>query len=130
MPLKYTDNCYVCGPKNAAGLRVDFEFDDTKRRIRGRFTPRTEHEGWENVVHGGIIASLLDEAMVKLAAQLGMPAVSAEMTVRFKMPARPGEELVVEGRIVDSRNRLILAEAEVVRGASVIAEAKGKLLRI
>jgi uncharacterized protein (TIGR00369 family) len=128
--LKKNDNCYVCGERNFAGLRVAFEVDPARGSIRGRFTPRPEHEGWEGIVHGGIIAALLDEAMVKLAAHLGMTAMSAEMTVKFKAPARPGDEIVVRGRIVGSRHRLIEAEAFVERGPVVIAEAKGKLLKI
>jgi hypothetical protein len=72
----------------------------------------------------------MDEAMVKLSAHLGMPAVSAEITVKFKAPLRPGEEAVVQGRIVDSRHRLVLAEASVGRGTVLIAEAKGKLLKM
>lgn len=128
--LRNNDNCYVCGPKNRSGLRVVFEVDREARAILGRFTPGSAHEGWENIVHGGIIASLLDEAMVKLSSHLGMPAVSAEITVKFKAPARPGEEIVVRGRIVDARGRLVLAEASVERGAVVIAEARGKLLKV
>ncbi len=128
--LKKTDNCFVCGRANAVGLRAEFEIDARRRSIRGRFTPRPEHEGWQGIVHGGIIASLLDEAMVKLAAHLGIAAVSAEMTVKFKAPATPGADLVVRGRIVESRNRLILAESEILRGDVVIAEATGKLLKL
>jgi acyl-coenzyme A thioesterase PaaI-like protein len=81
-------------------------------------------------VHGGIIAALLDEAMVKLAAHLGIRSVSAELTVKFKVPAAPGEELLVRGRIVREASRLIEAEAAVERGLVVIAEATGKLLRV
>ncbi len=128
--LKKNDNCYVCGERNSAGLRVAFEVDTAGGSICGRFTPRPEHEGWEGITHGGIIAALLDEAMVKLAAHLGMAAMSAEMTVKFKAPARSGEEVVVRGRIVGSRHRLIEAEAVVERGPVVIAEARGKLLKV
>ncbi len=128
--LKKTDNCFVCGRKNGSGLHAEFEIDARKRSIRGRFTPRPDHEGWQGIVHGGIIASLLDEAMVKLAAHLGIAAVSAEMTVKFKAPAAPGQDLVILGRIVETRNRLVLAESAISRGDVVIAEATGKLLKL
>ncbi len=128
--LRKTDTCFVCGAQNASGLRAVFEVDEERRSILGRFIPRPEHEGWEGVVHGGILTALMDEAMVKLAAHLGMPAVSAELTVKFKAPARSGEEVTIRGRITGSGHRLVLAEAEVVRGAVAVAEAKGKLLRV
>ena len=127
--LRDTSNCYVCGQENPAGLRVCFEVDRNARTITGRFTPRVEHEGWQGIVHGGILAALLDEAMVKLSAYVGSPAVSAEITVRFKAPAAAGDQLAITGRIVKESGRLIEAEAEVTRGPVVIGEAKGKLLR-
>lgn len=128
--LKDNQRCYVCGKDNPDGLHVQFAVDHTTRTITGRFTPRREHEGWEGIVHGGIIATLMDEAMVKLAAHLGEHAVSAEITVKFKAPATPGEELVVTGKIVKEANRLIEAEAIVKKGLVVVAEATGKLLRV
>jgi uncharacterized protein (TIGR00369 family) len=128
--LKDNQRCYVCGKDNPSGLNVQFSFDHTAGTITGRFTPRREHEGWEGIVHGGIIAALMDEAMVKLAAHLGKPAVSAEITVKFKARVASGEELVVTGKIVKESRRLIEAEATVEKGLIVVAEAKGKLLRI
>jgi len=128
--LKDNQRCYVCGKDNPNGLQVRFAVDHTARTITGRFTPRREHEGWEGIVHGGIIAALLDEAMVKLAAHLGEPAVSAEITVKFKAPVASGEELVVTGTIIKDARRLIEAEARIEKGLIVVAEAKGKLLRM
>ena len=128
--LRDNRRCYVCGQDNPAGLRVDFKFDASTRSISGRFTPRPEHEGWEGIVHGGIISALLDEAMVKLAAHLGIKAVSAELTVKFKAPAASGRELVVRGTVVKEVHRLMEAEATVEQGPTFVAEAKGKLLKI
>jgi acyl-CoA thioesterase FadM len=56
--------------------------------------------------------------------------VTAEMTVRFKTQAAPGEELLVSGRLIHETGRLIQAEAKIERGPVMIAEATGKLLRI
>ena len=127
--LRDNERCYVCGKDNRAGLQAAFAVDTVGRTISGLFTPRTEHEGWEGIVHGGIVAALLDEAMVKLAAHLGIPAVSAEITVKFKAPAAVGDQLSITGKIVKETRRLIEAEATVTRGLVVIGEARGKLLR-
>jgi uncharacterized protein (TIGR00369 family) len=128
--LRDNQRCYVCGTNNPAGLQVLFEFDRNSRTIAGRFTAKPDHEGWEGIVHGGIISALLDEAMVKLAAHLGIKAVSAEITVKFKAPASSGTELIVRGSIVKEANRLIEAEATVEQDQKVVAEAKGKLLKV
>lgn len=128
--LRDNQRCYVCGKKNPIGLAVDFEIDKDARSIRAVFTPSPSHQGYEGIVHGGILSALLDEAMAKLAFSLGIPAVTAEITVKFKTPAAPGEDLNIYGRLLDQTHRLIQAEAKIERGSVVIAEAKGKLLRI
>jgi uncharacterized protein (TIGR00369 family) len=128
--LRDNQRCYVCGKKNPHGLAVEFEISRETRSIRAPFTPSDFHQGYEGIVHGGILSSLLDEAMAKLAFSLGIPAVTAEIEVKFKAPASPGDTLVVTGSLINETRRLIRAEAKIERGPVVIAEAKGKLLRI
>jgi uncharacterized protein (TIGR00369 family) len=128
--LHDNQGCYVCGRDNPVGLKVEFELDGSAKSLRGRFTPRQEHQGYQGIVHGGVIAALMDEAMVKLAWRLGYPAVSAEITVRFKAPAAPGDELTVTAQIVKVSGRLIEAESKVERGPVIIGEAKGKLMKV
>ena len=128
-PLLDNERCYVCGKKNPVGLAVSFTVDKDARTIRAAFIPADAHQGYAGIVHGGVLSSLLDEAMAKLAFSLGIPAVTAEMTVKFKAPAAPGEELTVSGRLTQETRKLIQAEARIERGPVVIAEATGKLLR-
>jgi len=128
--LRDNERCYVCGKENPAGLGVDFEIDREGRAISAKFTPSDIHSGYKGIVHGGILSTLLDEAMVKLTVSLGVPAVTAEITVKFKTPAAPGEELFVSGRLTREDRRLVQAEAKIERGPVLIAEATGKLLRI
>ena len=128
--LRDNERCYVCGKKNPSGLAVDFEINAEARSIRAKFTPSDIHQGYEGIVHGGILSALLDEAMAKLAFSLGIPAVTAEITVKFKSPAAPGEELSISGNLKHETHRLIETEASIQKGPVVIAEAKGKLLRI
>jgi uncharacterized protein (TIGR00369 family) len=129
-PLRDNEHCYVCGKKNPAGLGIEFEIDIIARTIYASFIPTSMHQGYEGIVHGGILSSLLDEAMAKLAFTVGLPSVTAEITIKFKASAAPGQELLVSGRLTHESRRLILAEAKIERGPMVIAEAKGKLLRI
>lgn len=128
--LRDNHKCFVCGKENSAGLGVDFEIDQEQRTISAKFTPLDIHQGYEGIVHGGILSALLDEAMVKLTVGLGTPSVTAEITVTFKAPAASGDELFVSGRLIHETRRLIQAGAKIERGPVVIAEATGKLLRI
>ena len=128
--LRDNQRCYVCGKENPAGLGVDFEIDQERRAISAKFTPSDIHQGYEGIVHGGILSTLLDEAMGKLTVSLGIPAVTAEIMVKFKTPAAPGEELFVSGRLTHEARRLVQAEAKIERGPVVIAEATAKLVKV
>lgn len=128
--LRDNNRCYVCGKENPAGLGIDFEIDKDHRSIGAKFTPTDVHQGYAGIVHGGILSTVLDEAMGKLTVSLGIPAVTAEITVRFKTTAAPGDVLFVSGRLTSDTGRLIRAEAKIERGPVVIAEATGKLMRV
>jgi acyl-coenzyme A thioesterase PaaI-like protein len=128
--LQDNDRCYVCGAKNQIGLAIAFEINRDASKIHASFTPAVSHQGFEGIVHGGILSAVLDEAMAKLAFSLDLPAVTAEMTIKFKAPAAPGDVLAIEGSLKEISHKLIFAEATITRGPVVIAEAKGKLLRV
>lgn len=128
--LRDNQRCFVCGKMNPSGLQVDFEIDKEARSIKARFVPRSHHQGYEGIIHGGVLSALLDEAMVKLAFGLDIPAVTAEINVKFRSPAAPEEDLMVTGRLMSESHRLIEAEAEIEHNGKVIAEAKGKLIRV
>lgn len=128
---EFTDDeyCFVCGRKNPAGLKLDFSCDG--KIIKTRYTPPREHQGYKDIVHGGIIATLLDEVMVKLAIERGMPAVTAQMDIRLMKAARIGEPLLISAEIDSVTRKLIEARASAVtEGGTVVAEAKGKLVRV
>lgn len=70
-----------------------------------------EHfQGWANVVHGGLVSTVLDEAMIKAAAAKNINCVTAELTVRFKKPIQPNTAYRLQGKIVADKKRILLAE--------------------
>ncbi len=129
--LPHTHSCFVCGESNPLGLKLRFETDG--RVVRGRFIPRPEHIGFKRVVHGGIIATLLDEIMVwACAVRTKRFAFCAEMTVRYVNPLAPGEEVVAEAELTaDRRGRIYEAKAELkTLSGKILAGAVGKYLPI
>lgn len=130
MDLRDNNRCYVCGLGNPTGLKVAFEIDKAGRSVTASFVPRDDHQGFEGIVHGGILSALLDEAMAKLAFSLGIPAVTAEITVTFKTPVAPGDELVITGKLEKETKKLIEAQAAIHRGTVLIAQARAKLLTV
>jgi uncharacterized protein (TIGR00369 family) len=129
--LPHTRSCFVCGESNPAGLKLRFETDG--RIVRTRFRPRTGHIGFKGIVHGGIIATLLDEIMVwACAARAKRFAFCAELNVRFSSPLRPGEEVVATAELANNRrDRILEAKAELKnQSGKVVASAGGKYLPI
>lgn len=112
--LPHTSGCLVCGRDNPHGLRLDLFVDPETSAVRVTFTPRPEHIGFEGVVHGGVIATVLDEAMVWCATWTGRRfCVCAELTTRFVKEAAVGRALLVQTKIESNRSRLIMTSAEV-----------------
>jgi acyl-coenzyme A thioesterase PaaI-like protein len=126
--LPHTRSCFVCGESNPAGLQLRFHTDG--RIVRTEFNPRPEHIGFRDVVHGGIISTVLDEIMVwACAVQIKQFGYCAEMTIRFQQPLRPGQTVMVIGEMVANRkNKIFDAKAELRRGDLVLATATGKYL--
>ena len=129
--LPHTRSCFVCGESNPLGLQLRFQTDG--RTVRAEFTPRPEYSGFKHVVHGGIIATLLDEIMVwACAVQTKQFAFCAELNVRFQQPVHPNDKTVAQAELTSNRrNRIFEAKAE-LRDAqgNVLATATGKYLPI
>src|SRR5215472_10692690 len=129
--LPHTHSCFVCGESNSIGMNLRFETDG--RIVQTHFTPRAEHIGFKQTVHGGIIATLLDEIMVwACAVQTRRFAYCVELNVRFSNPGRPGEEVLATGELVSNRrDKLFEAKGELRDGAGLLlASATGKYLPI
>ncbi len=121
--------CFVCGQKNPLGLRLSFSFDG--KTIKTEFIPKKEHQGYLNIVHGGIISTLLDEAMVKLAIALGTPAVTVRMEVRLRRPLSVGQKITISAEMLKDTKKVIEAYAKATADdGDVSADAKGKLIKV
>lgn len=129
--LPHTHHCFVCGESNAIGLKLRFTTDG--RVVHTRFRLRPAHIGFRNVVHGGILATVLDEIMVwACAVPTGRFAFCAELTARFLNPVRPDDEILATGEMLANRkNRIFEAKGELADASGrIFAEARGKFLPI
>jgi uncharacterized protein (TIGR00369 family) len=126
--LEDDHHCFVCGEKNPHGLHLKFSINEGK--VSSEFVPQKIHQGYKNIIHGGIISAILDEAMVKVALMQGLTAVTAEITVRFKNPLMVGERAVVESGITNINKKIIETSARIKKSdETLIAEGHAKLLR-
>lgn len=121
--------CFGCGKQNEAGLRLDFELLEDGR-LETHFTPRDIHGGWAGVFHGGLMATLLDEAMLAHLHLTGVNAATASLDVRFRKPVQIGEELTVFAWRSERRGRRVVMAAEAKRNGQLVASATAKCLVI
>jgi len=128
MELNDNKECFVCGKDNEHGLKIDFSIKDKK--IKANFSIDKRFEGFPNIIHGGIISTILDEAMVKLAFKLGLNAVTASLNVKLRKPVKPDEKMIVTGKIVEEFERKLKAKAEIRNeDGDLIAEAESILVK-
>ena len=130
MKIEYYGYCWICGEKNKDGLQLKFDLDKGTKTIQTSFIPTETFQGYDEIVHGGILSALLDEATAKLAFELGYNAVTAMLNIRFKNPAKVRERLIIKGKIIETNRKLVLAKATIQReDGTLIAEGDSKLVR-
>jgi acyl-coenzyme A thioesterase PaaI-like protein len=128
--LTYAE-CFVCGESNPAGLHAHFSLGDTPDEMCGRFTPDGRYQGYPGRVHGGVVASVLDETLGRAVALHGAWAFTARLEVRYRRPVPVGAALEVRARQVRDRGRFVEARGEArLPGGEVVAEATGLFLKL
>lgn len=121
--------CFACGPRNEIGLGLTFE--PRGDEMVGEFLPRDYHQGYQGMVHGGILSVLLDEVMAHVLKQRGKKALTVRMEIQFKQIARVGERLRIKGRLLRERGKILELEAEVwTEDEVLVASATGKWMQV
>jgi acyl-coenzyme A thioesterase PaaI-like protein len=128
MEVEFDGRCFGCGPLNEEGLQMTFlpqgEVSVTEFEVPDRY------QSWKGVVHGGMVALLLDEAVGWAAWHKGHPGVTGKLEVRYRLPLRVGERIRLTGRVDNVRRTLVHASAVIERIAdgAKIAEATATLM--
>ena len=122
------NNCFVCGIDNPIGLKVEFSLLDDV--CIGSFTPQMQHAGYDNLTHGGILFSLLDDVMANWAWLQGKKCFTAKADIRYRQELPIGTEVLLEGRCTKLRGRLAQMEGVITRkdDRSIVAESTGSFM--
>jgi uncharacterized protein (TIGR00369 family) len=124
------NRCFGCGLANATGLRLEFLLASDGSVVSLPVVPEA-FEGHPGNLHGGIIATLLDEAMSKAIRALGTPSVTRRMEIEYLLPVPSGAPLRIEGRVVRSQGRRHWAEAVIFgHEGAALAQAKGMFIAV
>lgn len=122
------DRCFGCGPANPIGLGLD-GFNVVDNGVRATYTPLPDHNGFSDVLHGGIVATALDEVMAWTAILVeGAMVMTGKLDLRYRKPARIATTFALAGEIVDRRGRRITISGKMLDGNVVVASATGLFL--
>ncbi len=118
-----SDLCFGCGKNNPCGLKLEFNWDG--RVVRSEFTPTELHQGWKEIIHGGILVALLDEAMAYAACFAKAGGVTATMEARFRRPVSVGQPLIITAWVNKKTRRFAETEARLtLKDGTVVTEAR------
>jgi len=117
------DNCLFCGSQNPYGFHLKFGQEN------GFTTTETSvpwyYQGFKGVVHGGIVAALLDEVMSHSLENAGIEAVTGTLEARYIKPLLTEKPLTARGQVVKEDGRVIEAQGEVIQEGEVVARGRG-----
>ena len=124
----YHTNCFACGSGNGMGLRLKFHRNEDGS-VWGDFLAHQKFEGYSGILHGGIIATLLDSAMTNCLLMEGIPALTGRLSIKYSVPIRTGLIVRLEARILDKLRRIFLLEAKAFVKGNKVAYAEAKYVR-
>ena len=121
--------CFGCGSLNPQGLHLDFKMEEGE--VKAVFTPQAEHQGFPGYMHGGLVMTMMDEAMGWVTIGQKVWAVTAKVNVRFREPVPLSQPVIVSAAIEKNRRRWLTVRAEVrSREGEILAEAEGIFMRV
>jgi acyl-coenzyme A thioesterase PaaI-like protein len=117
--------CFGCGKNNPIGLKLTFQKEgDT---VKTEYTPESQFQGWPGLLHGGILACLLDEAMSHAAYTTGYTCLTASIAIRQRQPIKVETPLVVTAQVTKHSRKLIETAGQVcLKDGTIVAEGSAK----
>jgi len=122
-------HCVACSSANACGLGLRYVRTGDSS-VEATFDCKADYEGYPNVVHGGIVALLLDSAMMNSLFAAGRVAMTAQLIIRYHAPVLIGHTARIRAQIRRSTGRFHLLEATLVQDDNAKVTATGKFLTV
>lgn len=125
MSVREYNNCFACGKDNEIGLKL--KFVENEGKYQALFTPSSNYQSYDEMLHGGIIATLLDEVMVNYVLHLTgrVTAFTAKLEVRYRKPVKIGAQLRVEATVSKHKANLYEMEGKLYQVQENVLVAQG-----
>jgi acyl-coenzyme A thioesterase PaaI-like protein len=105
-------DCVVCGEKNPFGMHLEFSRIEQNKVIAG-FTPGKYLQGYKGIVHGGVLASMLDGVMVHCLFYHLLEAYTVSMNLEYKMPVFVEKPLVLRAELIERKRVKVFLKASI-----------------
>lgn len=123
------NNCFGCGADNPMGLKLTFQGDTEQQKVWTELDPPAFLAGGIDMMHGGFIALLLDEASSKVLSVLGKQGVTRHIDVSFEKPVSLTRTLFLEAELVEEQGRKHFIEARILNAdKEILAKSKALFL--
>jgi acyl-coenzyme A thioesterase PaaI-like protein len=121
----FHQNCFACGANNGMGLGLKFHKHEDGT-VFGNFFADPKFEGYSGIIHGGIVATLLDSAMTHCLLMKDIPALTGRLSIKYSIPIRTGTVVKLEARIVDQIHEMFILEGKALVDGKRVASAEAK----
>ncbi len=124
------NHCFVCGPNNPHGLRIKYRMDGDL--CLGTFTPGAAYTGYDDMTHGGIIYSALDDVMANWLFLQGIRAHTGKCEIRYRQAVSVGTQLELTGRLIKRKGRVAILTGEARRATNneIVADTQASFMII
>lgn len=122
------DHSYFSGKKNIDSMKIEYQL--TNNELYGEFKPKKTHVSYNHVVHGGLIAAILDDAMAYHINRKDIIAYTAKIELTYKKPLKIGTSYTIKSTITQLRKKFILTEGRIEdESRNILVTAKAIFIR-
>jgi acyl-coenzyme A thioesterase PaaI-like protein len=126
---KFHRNCFACGSNDGIGLGLKF-YKNEEGVVFGNFFADPKYEGYSGIIHGGIIATLLDSAMTHCLLMKDIPALTGRLSIKYSTPIRTGTVVKLEARIVDQFHEMFMLQGKAWVDGKKVASAEARYVEL
>ena len=125
MNKKFHENCFICGKHSKNGLKLKFILHDNNT-LSGKFKISNDYQGYDGILHGGIITAILDSSMIHLFYMKdGIKLKTAKLNIRFKKPIPVEETITIKAVAASDIRHFYKAKSQIMLCDTIFAEAEG-----
>jgi acyl-coenzyme A thioesterase PaaI-like protein len=122
-------NCFACGSNDGTGLGLKFH-KNGEGTVFGSFFADPKYEGYSGIIHGGIIATLLDSVMTHCLLMKDIPALTGRLSIKYSTPIRTGTVVELEARIVDQFHEMFMLQGKAMVDGKKVASAEARYVEL